>query len=211
VTLRIVVYGEGPGESGFATRRTPGHRLSEEDLGAAHILCRRVLVDLGAVPHAAVVFEAGLRLRGRVPTGSDLHGPSELRKLLAFVSSPPDLVVVLIDSDGRATERRRLVESIPFRATAPRFVLGVAVEEFESWLVADAAAVTAAVQREVSTTPDPESFAPGRAKEIWAGYVAHLDKDRRARARLDVALHLRLDELRRRCRSFESFSDQLGS
>ena len=91
MSLRVVVYAEGPGETGgSAGRKAPGQELLDDELGAAHVLVRRCLSRGDLIPAAAVRFHEPLRTpAGHVARGSDLYNMRTLRKLLTWFRAPP--------------------------------------------------------------------------------------------------------------------------
>ncbi|MEQ1894717.1 MAG: hypothetical protein ABL998_19415, partial [Planctomycetota bacterium] len=163
MSLRVVVYAEGPRELGplpnahaggptafnasLPPLRTPpkaGDPVLDDELGPAHDLCARCLEYVRRVPRAAIRFEHGLlKSNAHVPRGSDLAHPRTLRTLLTWARAEkaPDLAVVLVDEDDqkeRVTELRTLMAE---RAPTPKAVVAVCRQEFEAWLLADQACV----------------------------------------------------------------------
>ncbi len=208
--VRVVLYCEGSREGGrrAAQPDAPGDRLDEEALGPAHILCRRAIAARTLVPEAAVHFEAPLRThRGTVPQGSDLLVRKTLRRLLTWPStrSLPDLAVVLVDRDGdegRAALLRNHVGDL----VLPRRVIGVAIEEFEAWLIADAATIEQITALPVSAVASPEHMVRGAAKSQLAKWSAGSSAPQVHR---EVASRCDLNVVCRHCRAFESFSSDL--
>ncbi len=207
--LRVVLYAEGTGELGSVSARPPpGEPLPEAHLGPAHLLVRRALAAARRTDPTAIVFESPLRLRsGREPRGSDLHEPTTLRRLLGFVRSVPDMAIVLVDADGDSNERRRTLAGVT-SGVVP-IVRGIAVQEFEAWLVADEVSASRVLGRVLDAVPEPDSMPPGRAKTIWSEWTADASHAERASARLRVAAEVDLAILARRSRSFEHFASEL--
>lgn len=112
--LRTVLIGEGGGELGGESTLlpAPGEPLDEPHIGAGHLLVRRCISKLGGIPEGAVRLESPLRLRARVPRGSDLLDRRNLRQLVTYASPGrrPDLAVVLVDADGDANARKKLLQ-----------------------------------------------------------------------------------------------------
>ncbi len=112
--MRVVLYAEGPGElvgdpAFGAQPPTPGERIDEDLLGAAHVLIRRSIVSQReGVPEQAIQYVGPLRPEGHVLRGSDLLKKERLRQALNWPPNQrrPDLAVVLIDADGRLPCRR---------------------------------------------------------------------------------------------------------
>ena len=111
--------------------------------------------------------------------------------------------IVLVDEDGEPSRRNQLrqdTESLPL----PR-VIAVAVREFESWLIADSAAL-AKVLAVTDTQRAAENMRAGDAKELLARWIATATgsaSDRRGR-RLDLARTASLDALAE-LRAFAAF------
>ena len=59
MTIRVVLYAEGGGETGGEARLppTPGAVLDESELGVGHVLVARALEKVRNIPIAAVRFE----------------------------------------------------------------------------------------------------------------------------------------------------------
>jgi hypothetical protein len=173
VTYRVVVYAEGRAEdAGLGPSTTaPREDLPESELGTAHILTRRVIADLSRVPEAAIRFVSPLRLgTGRRHAGGDLLKKKLLRQLLTWPTRPPHFAIVLVDEDGESSRRRALTEATE-GLPLPR-VIGVAVREFEAWLVADVRAVREVIAPAIEVPAAPESLDPGRAKELLQNWIS---------------------------------------
>lgn len=207
--LRVVVYAEGRGETAAEARLpAPLELLSDAHLGPAHILLRRAIARARNVDARAVEFLSPLTIRGRTAQGSDLHDPATVRKLLAFLRVIPQLAIVLVDADGDVGARRRplqdLLESRPFVV-----VHAIAVQEFESWLIADVSAASKVLNRRLDEAPEPDGMTRGDAKERWHSWSEHVNPVDRARTRAAVAEQLDIDLLARRSKSFARLLDDL--
>ena len=199
MTLRLALYAEGVAELGSGRRPPSGQILGDEQLGSAHVLVRRAVARARAIDVAAITFQSPLTVRGREPRGSDLHDPAVLRRLLAFVTPMPGLCVVLVDADGKLSERRAQMS----RVESPTVrVIAIAVQEFEGWLVADTAAAARVLGKTLDTAPEPDGMKQGVAKALWDRWTSALDSSERTAKRRDVAAHLDLDVLARRSASF---------
>ncbi len=176
----------------------PMSPLSEAQLGPVHILVRRCLDD-------EVTFEAPLRSRGRIPRGSNLLNAAVLRAVLTWptVQQRPDLAVVLVDEDGAVGRRPKLESAVAGLPVVS--VVGVAVREFESWLLGDIRAVSKAVHKPVAEPANIEGLKPGEAKRLLADIADGADG---SAVRLEIAKTASLERLRK-LRSFEAFSKGL--
>jgi hypothetical protein len=190
----------------------PGDEIPAEALGAAHLFVARCLERKRKIPSAAIRFEEPLRSRGRAARGSLLYNPVILRQLLTWADPDmqPDLAIVLVDSDGRRDRKRELEPVI--RASAVPAVLGVAVEEFESWLAADVRAVRAACgDNGFVCDEDPESMAPASVKQrLEAALGTAVTKSVEVyERRRSIAKLCDLDVVEKRCPSFAAFLAEL--
>lgn len=209
--VRLVLYAEGAGESaGESTLLpAPGEGLREEHLGAAHVLVRRCVVEVGNLPEGAVRFVSPLRLGARHARGSDLLDRRSLRRLLTWPTPGrrPDLGVVLVDNDG--DDERRKVMNAHVEALGLGVVIGVAKQEFEAWLIADHLAVRTIFGRDPGKPPAVEDMTRAEAKQllaIWTDKLASNSKPREVR--VDLARRASLDSLRT-LKAFARFLDEL--
>jgi hypothetical protein len=131
-----------------------------------------------------------------------------LRQLLSWAKPElqPDLAIVLVDQDGDAS-RRKLLDSVP---TMLPVVLAVSVREFEAWLIADEAALSAAASLDVPRFPAPDRMKPGEAKKHLADVCGRSSEDAHA-IRSTIARKCDLDAVCRRCRSFDRFCRDLAT
>jgi Domain of unknown function (DUF4276) len=216
MSLRFVLYAEGPADSEgtFELQCRPGDGLIEESLGPAHILVRRcVTAARRHVPPSAVLFEEPLRTGRSVRArGSDLLDSSTLRRLLTWIDlkKRPDLAVVLVDSDNDSDRKKRLCEAVA-TVKAPH-VIGVAVQEFESWLIADHEAVTKVMPSASDAPPAIEALQPRQAKDLLRDWHGKLAREKTTQeVRLSLAQLCDLDVLARRCPAFEQFQQDLDA
>lgn len=207
MALRVVLYAEGRGETrgAFGIDPEPGVAIPKDRLGAGHTLLGRALSTLEGIPLGAVVFEGPLRPEGRTVVGSDLLVEKKLRRLVvgAVGTRTPDLIVFLIDDDGknRYSGFARMLDELP--SPMPR-VPAVAVQEFEAWLLADAHAASGAVGRTVDESRELERLSPREAKKIlkeWTGDEHGLER------RIAIAASCDLSIVRKRCRSYARFEN----
>jgi len=224
VELRVVLYSEGHAESGGedSSLPPPGAPLDPGHLGAAHLLVERCLLSKLVGQDVAVRFLSPLRLPddARIPRGSDLLKRKTVRRLVASFGRglDPDLVVVLVDTDGDTQRRTLLVRFIdePPVKHLLRSIVGAAQQAFEAWLLGDPKAADEIAGEAVSATEHPETLSPDEAKQSLATILTlarrrtpdGLSSDLAARRKL--ATIVRLEDLRRQ-RSFEEFSKECAS
>jgi hypothetical protein len=204
MTLRVVVYAEGSLESGKLPSGSPGSELATDELGPAHILMRRVIADVSSVPAAAISFVTPLRDRvGRHATGTQLHHVAALKRLLTWLPEPvPQLAIVLVDRD--ADNQRSATLGVVIGQGNLRAILGVAVEEFEAWLVGDPDAVAAICGAQAHATP--ENCSPRVIKDWLRSTIGGADEWRH---RAELAAHSDLARLKRQP-SFANLCNDLG-
>lgn len=213
--FRVVVYAEGQGELAGTVRHdhAPGSPLSEQELGPAHLLVRRCLERTRGLDPSVIRFEEPLRTgRGRRPRGSDLHSGDALRRLLLWAdeSKRPHLAVVFVDADGDEKRQGYLdgyVTDLPVEA-----VVGVAVEEFEAWLIADSAALKSVFRQPLAPPKSPERLGRRQAKELLQQWCEQHGRNRDAgELRGELALSSDLETVSRQCTAFATFLQKLGA
>lgn len=198
---RVCLIAEGKLKTGLGVPAAPGRPVAIA--GAAHVLIGRALQSLGVVPS----FVSPLRDHKRVLRGSSLHDPRRLARLLDgwLLRDRPALTVVLLDQDGDAHRRRRLRSSLA-HVCAP-WVLGVAKQEFEAWLIADQKSVQRCLGASISKGPD--RMKPGEAKEGLAELLNRAGKGPHE-GRLALAETAELATIGKRSKSWSIFLKELG-
>jgi hypothetical protein len=208
MSLRVVLYAEGGNETAgeVGIPPAPGTPLREDNLGSGHILVRRCLELTRNIPAPAVRFEAPLRdRRGNVARGTALLHRETLRQLLTWplAHRRPELVVVLVDCDEDQSRRARLEEFVSDVAV-PK-VIGVAVQEFEAWLIADHAAACQALGAAPTAPRDPERMSRREAKGLLASWMGDRPESSERGIRMTLANLCDLEVVRRRCAAFDHF------
>jgi hypothetical protein len=96
-----------------------------------------------------------------------LHSRDTLQQLLTWPNEEgtPDLAVVLVDADGQAEERRADLDSA-LQGLTVEAVSSVAIQEFETWLIADGEAVKSVLRKPLSPPKPPERLGRREAKEL---------------------------------------------
>lgn len=186
----------------------------DDFLGPAHVLVGRSITHARPrIPEGAIHFEMPLLNRLRDPRGNDLVHPETIRRLLTWFpggrAARPDLAVILVDRDGLQERRTSLLEAV--RDLPVTKVVGVAIEEFESWLVGDPGALSRVLPRSISP-PEIESLAPREAKDLLQRWTAgaHPNKND-VQVRKSLAAWCDLAMLQRRCPSFGRFLADLSA
>lgn len=200
--------GELLGERGIGI--APRDPIPADRLGAGHVLTRRLIAQVKGVPETVIGFREPLRRPGgRRLLGSDLLVKKLVRRAIApwQLGGAPPLIVLLIDGNhGPWKERERLLEQVAW----PGVAVGVAVREFESWLIADRDNLSRQLRAEINVTGKPEGLEPGVAKERLATLLGlhRPDQDPRL-VRRDLAMYCDLELVAKRARSFARFRDSL--
>lgn len=216
MTLHVVLYAEGGAELGgpASVDRAPTSSLESESLGPAHVLLARAIAYTSNVPREAIHFFEPLRTStGMRPRGSDLHDPRTLRRVMSWPPHParrPHLAVLLVDEDEVTGRLRLLQGALRDLSPTPRRVVGVAVREFESWLITDFSTVAGELGLDLAQPQNPESLRRGEAKQMWNDWRSRLSAngaDEVVRRR--VCESCRLDVLERASRSFALFLGEL--
>jgi len=215
VSLRVVLYAEGTGDTGGefpVPRPRPGDHLVDDFLGPAHLLVSRSIhAARPQLPTEAIRFEEPLRHGVRVARGSDLiHAPTVRRLLTWFPGGPavrPDLAVVFVDRDGAQDRRAALIEAV--RELPVSKVVGVAVEELESWLLGDPNAL-ARVLPSATPPPEIEGLPPRQAKLLLQQWSAGVQPTP-WQIRKSLAHLCDLATLQQRCPSFARFAADLSA
>lgn len=209
--FRVVVYAEGVGETkgSLGQMRAPGERIPDDDLGSAHLIVRRCLAEVRSLPHSAILFEEPLRTRSRIARGSDLLNERTLEQLLSWprAGQKPDLAVVLVDCDGDARRRETLIAAVAKISVAK--VIGMAVQEFESWLIADHGAVAKVIGVGPRYPGPPESLKPREAKKLLTAWATDAGIEDESQMRRELANTCSLERISSHCSSFARFMDDL--
>ena len=96
------------------------------------------------------------------------------------------------------------------KVALPEVVPGVAVCEFEAWLIADHACVQRILGATFPTPPAPESVAPGWAKERLANWIGASPRSLEgSKVRRALAEESDLDAIRARRPSFAEFRREI--
>jgi hypothetical protein len=138
-----------------------------------------------------------------------LMKPQILRGLLSWVRNAPDLAVVLVDEDGDAGRLSSMNAALAGRSSMCPAVIGVAVREFESWLITDLRAVRKVLEVRADSFGDVERMNPGDAKRELTSLMSTSDADRQFELRKRLSSEAELSTLRQGSRSFQRFEQDL--
>ncbi len=213
--MHVVLYAEGPGETGpveMPPASAARSRISEDALGPAHVLTRRCIARAAGRDESWIEFQAPLFLpRGKPARGSQLLVPRTLVKLLTWTHPvlAPDLAIVLVDADGSTSRLSDLESTIAGRAmVVPPAIVAVAVQEFETWLLADLQPLRRITSQRIDALPDLEASAPGQAKHALLSHLATSPDEQQA-ARLEICRSCDLDMVERSSSSFRRYLGEL--
>jgi hypothetical protein len=213
--MRVVLYAEGPNETGL-TERPPlsgrGSSIVDDDLGPAHLLTRRCIDHVTKHKLPSIQFHAPLRLGAASARGSHLLDPKRLEELLTWVhpARTPDLAVVIVDADGAESARRKTLNEVISQREVflPPTVVAIAVEEFESWLVADQHPINRALGHEIDAL-DLKNWRPGKAKSWLMRRLAGVGAKEQEQIRRTLCQDCDLDVISNSSPSFTRFLDDL--
>jgi hypothetical protein len=213
--FRVVVYAEGPGELAgrdMSRQPAPGTILTEEELGAAHLLVRRCLHHSRNLAPESIQFEEPLRTtRGRLARGSMLHGRDTLQQLLSWPDEErmPHLALVLVDADGKEDRQADLDSAL--QGLTVQAVAAVAIQEFEAWLLADVEALKSVFRKPLSPPKPPERLGRRQAKELLQQWSAeHASSKDPTELRRQLAEQCDLDTVAHVCPAFAELLRRLG-
>lgn len=215
-TVCLVVHAEGPGDLGSPSYEiAPRESLMPEELGPAHILIQRILSEELQIPAKAIDFLEPLRTNdNNRPYGSKLLNARVLDEILIGWSIRPSdqpLVVLLVDSDEQPPKTRCQILEDALSRNLLEGAVGVAVKEFETWLVADTQAVAQVVGMAQPNVTRPENLECGEAKTLLNQWIRPAVNP--ARQPLDIrrelVVSMDLSVVAEVCPSFREFQQQL--
>ena len=133
-----------------------------------------------------------------------------LRWLIRAEKKGYDAVVFLIDRDRNPDRVKQIdkAQEDKSQSELPR-ALGVAIESFDAWMLADETALSQALRMTVSKQKDPETLR--NPKAICENLRDEADTQQALRAMYDaVAAYVNLEVLKKRCpRGFEPFAKRV--
>lgn len=152
--LRIGVLAEGETELGksvpYIQPQEGGKPINPEHEGALHILIRRELAQIGISDCEFIQRRPSIKesKRNTVRTGYSIGDPKYLKQIVIAWSGEVDLVIILLDADADTAKRRTEVQKALQAIRASHFrndeeliadqsAGGLAIRNFETWLLAD--------------------------------------------------------------------------
>ncbi|MEM9138170.1 MAG: DUF4276 family protein [Cyanobacteria bacterium P01_F01_bin.42] len=212
-TVCMVLHAEGPGDLGSPARQVPpGESLMLDEQGPVHILVRRILAEGAQIPENAIDFREPLRTQTGVRAyGSKLLDTQILDEILAGWLLSEPIVVFLIDADDSSPQERKDLLVSALSRNDLTGAVGVAVKEFEAWLIADPAALKTVLEASQNSPSKPEDLEPGKAKQLlssWSGNSPNRDP---LDLRKELVSIMDLDKVSAQCSSFKEFRAELSS
>jgi hypothetical protein len=125
-----------------------------------------------------------------------------------------ELIVIITDNDRQPpSERPKALRAQTRKASVSvPVVIGVAVQSLEAWLLADEQAIAQAVGApNLPRQPDPETIDDAKThfQELIGPYLSQ-NPDLEAAYWEQIAKSLDLQKVKKRCRSFQRFAQDLG-
>ena len=154
-----------------------------------------------------------MRMRtGARARGSKLLDPGVLDDVLSAWIVEVPLVVLLVDGDDKRPDERAQILREALDRNGFEGAVGVAVREFESWLLADQAALNHVFGPGKQSPAKIEAMDCRLAKETinsWAAEIAHEGRSALS-IRRQLAAAVDLQELGKRCPSFAAFRQEFA-
>lgn len=112
--------------------------------------------------------------------------------------------------DSKPNERKALLEKA-LKRNGLEGAVGVAVKEFETWLIADTKAVSTVLGGSNNTSSNPESLPCRKAKQLLAGWSKEIETPHRSPVdiRKELASTMDLESVSNLCPSFKAFRQAL--
>lgn len=210
----MVVHAEGPGDLGKTNwDLSPGDSLQPEDLGPAHIIVQRILSEGIQIPAPAIDFVEPYRTQkaGARAKGSQLLKPKILDEILISWRLSQPLIILLVDSDDQPPAERTAILKNALTRNSLVGATGVAVKEFEAWLIADANALGQVIGKIDHDCQAPEKLACKEAKQNLQKWIQDITYPSRQSIdiRRELAIAMNLDVVANLCPSFNAFRQEL--
>lgn len=121
-----------------------------------------------------------------------------------------DALVLVVDRDGHAERLSGIQSAQENTLCMLQRALGVAIESFDAWLLADQHALSKVLHKRIDTQPDPEQMR--QAKSHLQQLCADTGREANREFYFQVAQVVDLEQLRRRCPlGFEPFHERVAS
>ncbi len=121
-------------------------------------------------------------------------------------------MVVLVDADDEPWRSRESLITQALDGLGAVTAVGVAVKEFETWLIADGEATRDVLGGRPATSGRLEGLEPGTAKRSLAQLMASSGTTAQPhQLRRSLASVARLDQIGRRCPAFRRFRSELAA
>jgi hypothetical protein len=233
--LRIGLIAEGEAELGksvpYIKPEDGGKAIERSGEGALHTLIRRELESIGITECEFIHRHPKLREReiNTLRTGYTILNPKYLaQRIIAWKPAEVDFILIVADADDILSKREKELEKaletirdyhwdssgqpIPDRSTG-----GLAIQNFETWLLADTDTVSRILAVPIAPMANIENSADTKPIMETAITKSTYLKDqggnqRPLLVRWDIANHVDLDVVRSRCpEGYGAFSKALRS
>ena len=164
--IRIGLIAEGETELGssvpYLKPEEGGKEISRENEGALHTLIRRELCNAGLSDCSFVHRHPSLRERGiKLRTGHSVLQPKYLKQVVSvWKPEEVDIILIVVDADNALAERQKDLEKalntirdnhldINGQLINDRSTGGLAIKNFDTWLLADTQTVSGILEMEI--------------------------------------------------------------
>jgi len=232
--IKIGLIAEGQTELGvsipFITPQDGGKVITREQEGALHTLIRRELNNIGLLDCEFVHRHPNLNDRGARPliSGHSILSRKHLRQvMIAWQPEEVDMIVIVADADDVLEKRQHELE-IALQTIRDnhldqdgnlindRSVGGLAIRDFEAWLLADIDTVSAILGEKIEQIADLENFE--NPKNILenainkSSYLAeNVSNQRLLQVKWNLAFEINLVSLKSLCpQGYGTFAENLA-
>jgi hypothetical protein len=205
----VLILGDGAHEVGDR----PGELLSSEELPSLALLVHRILGEPAEVQYESRMFKKIVHQRGK---GSDEQ--KKMKAAIIFAKQKGYKGLVIVQDRDRKTQRQAIAPLEEVRdtfslASAVNIALGLAIETFDAWMIADPDAIEKAGGDKNHHHANPEALDKKEGTGQHPKDIAALIFD--SGKRLDkeyqkIARFIDLGLLKNRCqKGFESFANDV--
>lgn len=205
--MRVLIVSEGRSEHLSATNT---HPHGDEEIAGA---LRNLVCRLGAQSDGWQIDEDRLSSRHVRAFHGKGRGYEKrcIRWMLEAEKRGYDAIVLLVDRDGVESRIPEVEAAQASPLASIRRALGVAVETFDAWMLADQVALSEVFQSTVQRQPDPESITNPKATFRRLVQVAQRE-DSLSEHYAAICAVVDLAELKSRCpRGFAPFAERVQS
>ncbi len=200
--MRALLVSEGKHEEGALSASVAGHEREGALMNLiAHLSNNGIHCEFERVSNPRVHRHPG-------------KGPRYFRRALGWLREAErrhfNALIFVIDRDGEKKRVKEIGDAQASRdsSSLPR-AMGVAIEKFDAWMLADETALSKVLNYTVSRQPDPESMA--NPKEVCRRLLDESDEELdQTTMYARVAEEARIELIEERCpRGFKPFADRV--